>query len=100
MIETTINGHKLKLKEFNFKQVPDESSEVYRSTNSKLIKEISPCDWPFKKMRDETFITIPWGLATPRQVKTALRSYCRASGSLFDYRRTAKGMKIFCLKQK
>lgn len=100
MIETTINGHKLKLKEFNFEQVPKESSEVYRSTNSSMIKEISPCDWPFKKMRDGRYITIPWGLATPRQVKTALRSYCRASGAVFDYQRTQKGIKIFCVKQK
>lgn len=100
MIEATINGHKLKLKEFNFDQVPEESSEVYRSTNSALIKEVSPCDWPFKKMRDGRYITIPWGIATPRQTKTALRSYCRARDAVFDYRRTQKGIKIFCVKQK
>lgn len=100
MIEATINGNKIKLRPYAFEKVPPETVAPYRLINSGMVKPVPPCDWPFKKMEDGQCITIRYGLASPRQVKTALREYCKHKKSVFEYRRTAKGLKIFCLKQK
>jgi hypothetical protein len=99
MIDCLINDTPIKLRPVRFRTVPRDSS-VYRVVGSNQIKiGKHRCKWPWRYMESGQVVVIGYDLAPCKQVKNALVSYCRVSGAKFEYRKTAQGMKIFCIKQ-
>lgn len=98
MIDCVINDKPIKLRPVRFRDVPPDCS-VYRVIGANQIK-IGKSKWPWRFMKKGQSVLIPYCLATPSQINNAVRGYSRGNGSVFEYRRTEKGVKIFCVKQK
>lgn len=98
MIEAIINDIPITLFPKKFSKIPN-ADFAYRVVLSKTIKR-GKSTWPWRHMKKGQYVLIPYCLATPSQINNAVRAYSRGNGSVFEYRRTEKGVKIFCVKQK
>ncbi len=57
-------------------------------------------EWPWKLMRADESVLIPWGYIPVNRIINSINGYCKnASGAMFSFRSTAFGLRVWCIKQ-